>query len=227
MMSKTIGEKLALTALQEAPGYRPENPDQLNCAAFVSDMMKKVGLGEYWTAWVPDFFTIPGIFETSAPRIGDLVIFHSTYNAPGGSDKTHVGIVIDPPNQGSRGFVHFSASKNRAIVQSFTEWWIDHIECYLRLPEPNHKPEPKEGHLKLFYHGSVNVPRIVNADTGKKETVAEMLTTIRTENGRLYAIQSHRFQNKPMLTITDKGESRDYKVLSIGSDGLKYEVSND
>lgn len=217
---ETIGEKLVKLTEQAINGYVPPDPSVPSCASFVSDMLMKIGFGQYWTAWVPDFFNLPGITETEKPREGDLVIFKDTYNAPGGTDKTHVAIYHE--ENGKPGFYHYSNSAGKAVYQPFTDYWQGHLECYLRLPEIKSN-DVNEARLKLFYHDKVKFPVLVDAATGDREEIVELIATARTATGKTIALISQRFQSNPMLSVTSKGEIKDFRVLSIGFDGLKYE----
>lgn len=219
---RLVGE--AGKAVQE--DYRP--PERPACAHFVSEMMRKAGWKGKTTGWVPDFIDFGK--HVKEPQAGDLVIFKQTYDAvsPAGigpeDDKTHVGIVI-----GKSQFIHYSASADRPLVETFTDWWKNHVETYIRLPDPDpakspasqtntiptSTPQTPQGTkddistLKLFYHPATDRPKIII--DGKEDALDEMLLTARTKSGNEICITSHPFETAPYIRLNKQNA----KVKSI------------
>lgn len=212
-------------------GYRP--PERPACAHFVSEMMRRAGWKDKTTGWVPDFIDFGR--QVKEPEAGDLVIFKQTYDAvyPAGigpeDDKTHGGIVI-----GKSQFIHYSASADKPLVETFTEWWKNHVETYIRLPDPDpstppasqsntgQNPQPPQGTkddlstLKLFYHPAADRPKIII--DGKEDILEEMLLTARTKRGNEICITSHPFETTPCIRLNKQNS----KIKSIELT-VKYE----
>jgi len=220
VINMSFYERLAQEAIRAEKNkwQPPPGVDGPYCAYFVSQMMIKAGWDSFIAVpgWAPYLYTLGK--KVSECKIGFLVFFQKTYNSPGGTDKTHVGIIAGKKS-GVWLVAHYSSSRNRVCIDPLSAWPEYQFECFHRLDAPagsgdDPAPPVEFGQIKFFYHPAVD--RIVIMGLGKeKEKIRNLLLTVRMENGSEILIDSHPFEENPYIDIKTPDERIMARVKAI------------
>ena len=234
----SFNKNIALTALELVDdGFIP--PQKPACAHFVSEVIKQAG----WTGEINNPGWVPSLVEQSEPvtepQPGDLVIFKQTYDAvnPAGigpeDDYTHVGIIVGKGPGGSVTFAHYSAGRDKAVVDLLDDWWQAHVQEYRCWPTPQEDTQEEPGIilteekssendeervtklLKIFYHPGKGPAIVIDGNT---ETAGEIYLYVRTLSGKEIALTSHPFEVCPVLSI----DGLYHPVRYVGSRGVEF-----
>jgi len=191
------------------------------CAHFISAMMIKAGWNKYIAipGWAPYLYTQGIKITESFP--GCLVFFQKTYIAPGGSDKTHVGIFVYGKGAGMAPSVaHYSFSRKKVCIDPLSSWPQYQFECFHKLNNPAGEDGPKYSLLKFCYHPRAKRPTITGMGETKEEQeivrdIMNLILTVRTSDGSFLSMDSHPFEEDPHLTIDMPGTKISAPVKAI------------
>lgn len=108
-------------------------PDSFDCSSYVQ-WVYKYGFGVNLPRTVSEIYKVT--IEVNKPALGNMIVFHSTYDANWDgvkdvNDKSHIGIWL-----GNNQFIHASSSRGVTInnLDDFNGYYINHFDSYRVYP---------------------------------------------------------------------------------------------